>query len=155
MKIACTSGCYDLIHAGHIWMFQKMRKTVGATGLVIVLLNDDNYLLRTKGRVITPLDERMTILLALKNIDVVIPFKDDNPCQIIQTFEPDFWFKGPEYQGIEIPETPVVASYGGKIVFSQDGPTVHTRDILSRIHQFKFKQTGGYTNLYGTDFAGK
>jgi len=148
MKVAATSGCFSLLHRGHIHLFQEMRELVGEKGLVLVLVNNDKYVYRTKGQIIAPLEDRMAILLALRNVDIVIPFKDNDPCRMIQIIEPTFWAKGPEYKDIEIPETPVVASYGGKIVFSQGGSTVHTRDILSRI-----KQTGDYTNSPGTDFA--
>jgi rfaE bifunctional protein nucleotidyltransferase chain/domain len=130
MKIAGTSGCFDLIHAGHVWMFNEMRQT---GGLVLVLLNDDSYLRYFKNRSITPLNERMTILRAMRNVDIVIPFHDYEPSKLIKLIEPDYWFKGPEYRGVDIPETSVVESYGGKVVFSQGGPIVHTSDIIERI----------------------
>jgi len=135
IKIAATSGCFDIIHAGHIYMFEQMRKAVGEQGRILVLVNTDDYLERVKGRVIIPLAERMAVLLGLRNVDVVLPFADSEPSQMIRNIEPDFWFKGPEYEGVEIPETPVVESYGGKVMFVQGGPAVHTTNILEKIRQ--------------------
>jgi D-beta-D-heptose 7-phosphate kinase/D-beta-D-heptose 1-phosphate adenosyltransferase len=135
VKIAATSGCFDILHAGHVYMFEEMRKTVGEHGRVVVLINTDDYLQRVKGRVLNTLNNRMAVLLALKNVDVVLPFSDSEPSQMIRSIEPDFWFKGPEYEGVEIPETPVVESYGGKVMFVQGGPAVHTTNILDKIRQ--------------------
>ena len=135
MKIASTSGCFSLLHAGHVWLFQQMRDTVGQDGLVLVLINDDAYLQRAKGRVLVPLKERIAILRGLKNIDAVIPFKEDDPCRLIWCLHPAYWFKGEEYLNVDIPETEVVKSYGGEVIFPHGGPAVHTSDIIGRIRK--------------------
>ena len=134
MKIAATSGCFDLIHAGHVYMFKDMRSLVAPDGLVVVFVNNDDYLLRTKGRVITPLEQRLQILTALENVDIAIPFKDDTPYSLIEIVQPKYWVKGSEYLAKNIPETQIVKSYGGELCFSIGGPDVHTTDILGQIY---------------------
>ena len=135
LVIAATSGCFDIIHAGHAWLFHEMRKLVGPQGHVVVLLNDDNYLLRAKGRVIVPQEQRMGLLLALRDVDMVIPFEHDTPCTMISQIEPTYFCKGPEYANINIPERGLAEIYGGKTVFVEGGPDVHTSQIIERIHR--------------------
>jgi bifunctional ADP-heptose synthase (sugar kinase/adenylyltransferase) len=114
-----------------------MRDAVGPRGQVVILLNDDNYLLRAKGRVITPLDQRMAVLLAMRDIDMVIPFEHDTPCTMISRMEPNFWFKGPEYWDIDFPERGLMETYGGELRFATCGPDVHTSDIIRAIKSMR------------------
>lgn len=132
-NIAATSGCFDLVHAGHVHLFQCMRDAVGSQGKVVILLNDDNYLLRAKGRVIVPLEQRLAVLLAMRNVDMVIPFEEDDPVDLILLMEPKSWFKGPEYRDLGLPERAALQSYGGQLVLVEGGPDVHTEDIIARI----------------------
>lgn len=133
MVIAATSGCFELIHAGHVHLFQCMRDAVGSEGVVVILLNDDDYLLRAKGHVIVPLDQRLAVLLAMRNVDMVIPFEEDTPVDLIAQMEPRFWFKGPEYKGLDLPEPVAVDAYGGNLRFAIGGPDVHTSEMIARI----------------------
>lgn len=138
MKIAATSGCFDLLHAGHVYMFKDMRSLVAPDGLVVVFVNNDDYLLRAKGRVITPLEQRLQILTALEDVDVAIPFKDDTPCRMIDLVRPNYWVKGPEYFLVhDLPEVKVLDTYGGELIFIGGAPDVHTSDILDRIRGIK------------------
>jgi D-beta-D-heptose 7-phosphate kinase/D-beta-D-heptose 1-phosphate adenosyltransferase len=137
LNIAATSGCFDIIHAGHVYLFEWMRNAVGPKGQVVVLLNDDDYLLRAKGRVIVPLEQRMAVLLAMRNVDMVVPFEDDDPALLVSRLEPNFWFKGPEYKGLDFPERSVVRAHGGQLVFVEYGPKVHTSDIIREIKKVK------------------
>jgi bifunctional ADP-heptose synthase (sugar kinase/adenylyltransferase) len=113
-----------------------MRDAVGPKGMVVILLNDDDYLRRAKGRVIVPLEQRLAVLLAMRDIDMVIPFSEDDPCSLISKMEPTFWYKGPEYWDVDIPERAAVESYGGEVRFATCGPDVHTSVILNRIDDY-------------------
>jgi rfaE bifunctional protein nucleotidyltransferase chain/domain len=137
LKIVASSGCFDLLTAGHVHLFKCMREAAGRDGHTVILLNDDAYLRRAKGRVIVPLEQRMAVLLALRDVDMVIPFSDDTPCAIISKMEPTFWYKGPEYANIEIPETKIIESYGGELRFVEGGPDVHTSDIIREIKKVR------------------
>jgi rfaE bifunctional protein nucleotidyltransferase chain/domain len=131
--IAATSGCFDILHAGHVWLFHEMRQLVGKNGIVVVLINTDDYLLRHKGRVLVPLEERRKVLEALRDVDDVVFFGGDDPCYMIRQVKPDFWVKGPEYEFIQIPELRLMDELGGKVVFPHGGPTVHTSEIIARV----------------------
>jgi rfaE bifunctional protein nucleotidyltransferase chain/domain len=131
--VASTSGCFDILHAGHAYLFSQMRQAVGDSGLVIVLVNADSYLQRTKGRVIVPLEHRMRLLQAMRDVDVVLPLANNNPCQMIQTLQPDYWYKGPEYTDKFMAERVDVEAYGGVVVCLAEGPDIHTSDIITRV----------------------
>ena len=137
MKIVATSGIFDLIHGGHIVLFSEMRKLAGPDGLVVVLLNDDSYI-KGPNRPLLPMEERLSILRAMRDIDIVIPFKSFLPCNMISFIEPTFWVKGDEYlynetyKGI-LPETPIVELCGGKVILINSGITTHSSDIINRI----------------------
>lgn len=135
VKLVATSGCFDIIHAGHVALFGEMRKLAGPSGIVVVLVNSDDYLRRKKGahRPVQTLEHRMMILGAMEAIDVVLPFNDDNPCRMIQVIEPDIWVKGIEYKGKDIPEESVIAAIGGVVKYVDTGISVHTGAIITQL----------------------
>jgi rfaE bifunctional protein nucleotidyltransferase chain/domain len=139
MKIVATSGCFDLVHAGHVALFKEMRKLAGPKGLVIVLINRDEYLRQAKGpsRPIQGLEHRMAIVGAFRDVDIVLPFKDETPCRAIKILEPDIWVKGIEYspdvRGSLIPEEATMKQVGGEVVYVDTKITVHTGHLIQQL----------------------
>ncbi|HEY7772805.1 MAG TPA: bifunctional D-glycero-beta-D-manno-heptose-7-phosphate kinase/D-glycero-beta-D-manno-heptose 1-phosphate adenylyltransferase HldE [Marinagarivorans sp.] len=98
-KIVFTNGCFDILHAGHI-SYLEQAKALGHR--LVIGLNTDASIKRLKGatRPINPLNHRATLLTALKAVDWVIPFGDDNddtPLQLINALKPDVLVKGGDY----------------------------------------------------------
>ena len=60
-----VSGGFDPLHVGHIKMFQEAAKLASK---LIVIVNNDGFLMQKKGYVFMPIDERLEII---KNICVV------------------------------------------------------------------------------------
>ena len=60
-----VSGGFDPLHVGHTRMFQEAAKLASK---LIVIVNNDDFLMQKKGYVFMPIDERMEII---KNISVV------------------------------------------------------------------------------------
>ena len=60
-----VSGGFDPLHVGHVKMFQEAAKLASK---LIVIVNNDDFLMLKKGYVFMPIDERMEII---KNISVV------------------------------------------------------------------------------------
>ena len=65
INISLISGGFDPLHIGHIKMFQEAAKLASK---LIVIVNNDDFLMQKKGYVFMPIDERMEII---KNIGVV------------------------------------------------------------------------------------
>jgi len=127
------SGCFDILHAGHIRLLEEARK-LGDT--LTVLVNDDAYLKR-KGpcRPIVPLVDRMAVLQALRAVDHVYSFACDNPCHLLYTLQPNIYVKGSEYAGKNIPEEATMRDIGGKVVYIDSNILTHSGHIIDRIER--------------------
>jgi cytidyltransferase-like protein len=76
-KIAIVSGGFDPLHVGHIELFNKSKRLLGADEL-IAILNTDDFLIRKKKEYFMPFDERRDILENLSVIDLVFPSVDED-----------------------------------------------------------------------------
>lgn len=75
MKVVLITGGFDPIHSGHIAYFQA-AKELG--NLLCVGVNSDEWLIRKKGKAFLPFKERTTIVSAIKGVDFVIDFDDND-----------------------------------------------------------------------------
>lgn len=109
-----TNGCFDLLHPGHV-SYLKDAKALGKS--LIVGLNSDTSVKAIKGskRPINPQNDRAQMLTALEMVDAVIYFHETTPIQLIQKIQPDIYVKGGDYQKENLPESPIVESYGGVV----------------------------------------
>ena len=57
-KIICVSGGFDPVHIGHLRKIQEASKY----GHVVAIVNSDDWLMRKKGYIFMPFDERCEIL---------------------------------------------------------------------------------------------
>jgi D-beta-D-heptose 7-phosphate kinase/D-beta-D-heptose 1-phosphate adenosyltransferase len=113
--VVATGGCFDLMHAGHARTLAAAR----ALGdCLIVCLNSDDSVRRLKGpeRPIMPQEDRIDLLLALECVDAVIVFDEDTPEDVLRRLEPDIWVKGGDYRAEDLPETAVLAGWGGRTI---------------------------------------
>ena len=84
MKLIVVSGGFDPIHSGHI-AYLKSAKSHGDK--LIVALNSDAWLEKKKGKFFMPLHERKSIIEAIKYVDQVISFEDDEKGSCINALE--------------------------------------------------------------------
>ena len=90
--IAMISGGFDPVHIGHV----ELIKLAMAHGDIVVVLNSDEWLMRKKGYVFMPYEERSRIMCAMRGIVAVIPVEDknDNVCAALEALKPDFYING-------------------------------------------------------------
>ena len=100
-KIVFTNGCFDLIHIGHVSLFQK-AKTLG--DILIVAINSDKSLAGIKGpkRPLVPQTDRVKLLSAIDVIDYVVIFGEQTPYQLLKKLTPDILVKGGDYKTEDI-----------------------------------------------------
>lgn len=113
--VVATGGCFDLLHAGHVRMLEAAR----ALGdCLVVCLNSDDSVRRIKGpdRPVVPARDRAEVLGGLACVDAVVVFDDDTPERLLAEMRPDVWAKGADYAVTDLPEAPLVASWGGQVV---------------------------------------
>lgn len=113
--VVATGGCFDLLHAGHVALLHAARALGDA---LVVCLNSDDSVRRLKGpsRPLVPQADRMRVLEALECVDAVVIFDDTTPEQVLERIRPDVWAKGGDYALSELPESEVVARWGGQTV---------------------------------------
>ncbi len=94
--VVFTNGCFDILHPGHIHLL-KQAKQLG--DVLMVGINTDASVSRLKGplRPIRKLEDRMTLLAAVRYVDHVIPFEQDTPLELIKTIRPHIVVKGGDY----------------------------------------------------------
>lgn len=92
MNIVLVSGGFDPLHSGHLDYLYGANEY----GLVIVALNSDEWLMRKKGYVFMPIEERKRILKSLSVVSDVVTFddSDDTVCQALSDIQPDFFANG-------------------------------------------------------------
>jgi rfaE bifunctional protein nucleotidyltransferase chain/domain len=135
--VVWTSGCFDLLHVGHVRSLQAAR----ALGDVLVVgVNSDASVRRLKGptRPLVPAAERVEVLAALGFVDRVVVFDEDTPAEALARLRPDIHCKGADYappDGKPIPEAAVVTGYGGRVEFLPLVPGNSTSDLVERIQQ--------------------
>ncbi len=119
-KIVMTTGCYDILHAGHIRHLER-AKALGTK--LIVALNNDNSIRGLKGpeRPINPCDQRKTVLEALRCVDEVVTFDGPNALHIIERIKPDVLCAGYGYSLKDVVGKNLVESWGGKVVVTCTG----------------------------------
>jgi|tagenome__1003787_1003787.scaffolds.fasta_scaffold20987508_6 D-beta-D-heptose 7-phosphate kinase/D-beta-D-heptose 1-phosphate adenosyltransferase len=112
--VVATSGCFDLLHAGHIGTLRGAR----ALGdCLVVLLNSDSSVRRLKGhsRPIVAERDRATVLAALECVDAVVTFDGDTPVAVLEALRPDVYAKGGDYDATSIAEAEVMERQGGQV----------------------------------------
>lgn len=114
-----VSGGFDPVHIGHVRMFNEAKK-LGHK--LIVLLNNDNWLMLKKGYVFMPENERKEIIEAFEAVDEVIisshekDTTDISICNDLRKIRPHIFAKGGDRHSGNIPETPVCDEIGCRIV---------------------------------------
>ena len=110
-KIVAVSGGFDPVHIGHV----RMLKDAASMGKVVVILNTDDFLLRKKGYIFMPLDERKEIIESIKYVDrtVVSVDDDDSVCKTLVMLKPDVFANGGDRASrSDIRETEICAELG-------------------------------------------
>ena len=99
VPIVVTNGCFDIVHEGHIALFQHCRTIVPPGGVFIVALNGDDSIRRLKGdtRPINTLAARVALLSQFSMIDWIVVFDEDTPHELYKVMKPKTIVKGGDY----------------------------------------------------------
>jgi cytidyltransferase-like protein len=106
--IVAVSGGFDPLHVGHIRYFLAAKKIAP---ILIVILNGDSFLMRKKGYMFMPMEERAEIIRNIRCVDCVWPFKSetDNVAEAIRVIKPDFFAKAGDRNISNIPSEEIEA----------------------------------------------
>jgi D-beta-D-heptose 7-phosphate kinase/D-beta-D-heptose 1-phosphate adenosyltransferase len=133
-KIVFTNGCFDLLHAGHIYSLTQ-AKQLG--DVLVVGVNSDESVRRLKGntRPVIKLEERLQMLQALSCVDYVISFDEDTPQKIINELSPQILVKGSDYADKIVIGADIVRAYGGIVKFIDLYEDFSTSNIVKKIKE--------------------
>ena len=112
-KIVTTNGTFDILHYGHIKLFEYAKQQ---GNILVVGINSDKSVKMYKdpNRPIIKQKYRAEILSALEYIDYVTIFNEPDPKKFIESVKPNIHVNSAEY-GYDCIEKDTVERYGGKI----------------------------------------
>jgi rfaE bifunctional protein nucleotidyltransferase chain/domain len=101
-KIVLTSGCYDILHVGHI---HNLKSAKLLCDKLFVCLSSDSQIKKLKGetRPVNTYNDRINVFKTLPYIDYIILYdeqnieKEETLDQIMKIVSPDVWTKGSDY----------------------------------------------------------
>jgi rfaE bifunctional protein nucleotidyltransferase chain/domain len=132
--LAFANGCFDILHVGHVRYLEAAK---ACADVLVVGVNGDASVRRLKGPGRPILDERERALLvaALKPVDHVLVFPEDDVAALLLALRPDVHCKGTDYTPESVPEKDVVRSYGGRVAIVGDEKRHDTRQLIERIRR--------------------
>jgi D-beta-D-heptose 7-phosphate kinase/D-beta-D-heptose 1-phosphate adenosyltransferase len=130
--VVFTNGCFDLLHVGHVRYLAQARSLGDA---LVVGVNTDSSVRRLKGegRPIVPQEERAEVLAALACVDWVTLFEEPTPEALLADLRPQIHVKGGDYRAEDLPETPLVQSWGGRVIILPFTPGRSTTRLLEAL----------------------
>ena len=122
------SGGFDPIHVGHV----RMIKAAAEYGNVIVVANSDDWLMRKKGYIFMPWEERAEIILALDGVHDVVEVDDSDGtvCEVLERLKPDMFGNGGDRTNKNTPEMAVCKEHGIEMIWSLGGDKVQSSSDL-------------------------
>ncbi len=119
--IVMVSGGFDPLHIGHIRYIQE-AKALGDK--LVVVINNDNWLRKKKGKEFMSQKERKEIIEAIVGVDKVVISshlknpKDTSVCKEIRNIKPHIFANGGDRFADNIPEFTLCNDLGITMVFN-------------------------------------
>ena len=128
-----TNGVFDVLHRGHVTCLEQAR---GLGASLVVAVNTDASVRRLGkdgDRPLNPLSDRMAVLAALAAVDLVVPFDDDTPRDLIAACLPDVLVKGGDYTADTTAGAQEVIAAGGRFVAIPFASAHSTSALVAKI----------------------
>ena len=124
--IGFTNGCFDILHVGHIKLFQHLKNK---TERVIIGIDSDRRVSELKGpsRPINNEDDRKLMLESLSFVDEVFVFDSSRELELlVKKVNPDLMIVGSDYKNKHV----VGSEYAKKLEFFEKINGYSTTRIL-------------------------
>jgi rfaE bifunctional protein nucleotidyltransferase chain/domain len=134
-QIILTSGCFDIIHVGHI---NNLLEAKQLGDILMVCLSSDEQIKKLKGdeRPINNYKDRIDLFKTIKYVDYIILYDESDISNetslgnIMKIVEPSYWVKGSDYNEQNIIKK---HPYLKKIKLIDNIPNKSTTCIVSKI----------------------
>jgi D-beta-D-heptose 7-phosphate kinase/D-beta-D-heptose 1-phosphate adenosyltransferase len=131
-----TSGGFDPMHVGHLRCLQESAIVAKDLHLpLVVIVNDDNFLLRKKGYAFMPLEERMEIIQGILGVDHVVAWSDVGQTVVgaLEVLKPSVFTKGGDRDAAaNVPEFDLCNQIGCEVRFGVGGGKIQSSSDLVR-----------------------
>ena len=134
-KTICVSGGFDPVHIGHLRMMQDAAKY----GDVVAIVNSDEWLMRKKGYIFMPFNERCEILNGFACVSSTTYVKDDpipgfpgaGPVtEALERIRPDYFANGGDRKNNNTPEMELCQKLGIELVWGVGGGKIQSSSTL-------------------------
>jgi D-beta-D-heptose 7-phosphate kinase/D-beta-D-heptose 1-phosphate adenosyltransferase len=123
MKVIAISGGFDPIHIGHV---ELMKEAKALGDKLVVIVNNDNWLMKKKGFVFMNEQERKAIVEAIKYVDEVVltshpkDHTDMSVCAELEKLHPDVFANGGDRKpdGDPVPEVELCNKLGIELIYN-------------------------------------
>ena len=136
-----VSGGFDCLHVGHLSYFEEARKLGDR---LFVILNTDDWLMKKKGYVFMPYEERAELIQALECVSLVEPQIDDDMTVVrsLELYKPAIFAKGGDRVETNTPEFETCKELGIEVVFGVGGTkelssSTLLEDVAEKIQKIK------------------
>jgi len=132
--VVMTNGCFDILHAGHVTYLEQASE-LGDHLLVAVNVDETVRRLKGEDRPVNKVENRMRMLAALRCVDWVVAFTEDEPTRLICDVSPDILVKGGDNDVDKIPGGDCVREAGGQVMVLVYVDGISTTKIIDSIKE--------------------
>ena len=132
-KIVFTNGVFDILHPGHVDYLSQARDL---GDFLVLALNTDASVKRLNKAPDRPINNersRAKVLAGLACVDLIVPFDEDTPRELIAFLKPDVLVKGNDYAIEQIAGHEIVLGYGGEVKTIQLLEGYSTTSLVKKI----------------------
>ena len=137
--VVVLSGGFDPMHVGHLRMIQESAKMAQ---IVVVGVNSDEWLMRKKGDVFMPCEERLEMVQGTRGVAKAMEFddNDNSACDLLRRVRalwPNFkvaFANGGDRTSDNIPEIPVADELGVHLIWGVGGGKIQSSSDLVNSH---------------------
>ncbi len=126
------NGCFDVLHRGHIELFEYCNQISGEYSYIKVGIDSDKRVKELKGetRPINNQDDRRYFLESIKFIDEVVVFDSEKQLiNNIKKYSPEIMVVGSDYQNKRV----IGSEYAKRLVFFDKVSGYSSTGILEKI----------------------
>ena len=133
-KLVLTTGCFDLLHAGHVRYLQAARALGDA---LAVAVNGDNSVraLKGAGRPLNTESDRVEVVAGLACVDYAVIFPEVRVTHLIERVRPSIYVKGGDYTPatLDPEERSALEKIGAEVRILPFEPGYSTSGLIERI----------------------
>ena len=127
-KTICVSGGFDPVHIGHLRMMQEAAKY----GKVIAIVNSDAWLMRKKGYIFMPFEERCEIIKGFACVAKTsfVNDTDGTVCEALERLKPSYFANGGDRKTDNTPEMDVCDKIGIELLWGVGGGKIQSSSTM-------------------------